>query len=77
MEIIFQVRDAAEGGYFAQALGVPVFTQADTWEELRDNVRMATARHFEERAERPTLIRLTYSEVVSSKASKTCFTTFG
>lgn len=60
MEIIFEVRDAEEGGYCARALGVPIFTQADTWEELRDNVREATALHFEDCAERPIVIQLHY-----------------
>ncbi len=38
MELIFEVRDAEEGGYCAQALGHGIFTEAETWEELRVNV---------------------------------------
>ncbi len=60
MELIFEVRDAEEGGYFARALGHAVFTEADTWDELRANVREATALHFEDSAERPQLIQLHY-----------------
>lgn len=48
MEVIFQVRDSEQGGYSAQALGHAIFTQGDTWEELRVNVLEATALHFEE-----------------------------
>ncbi len=40
-EIFFIVEDAIEGGYNARALGVSIFTQADTIEELRMNVREA------------------------------------
>ena len=40
-EIIFAVEDAIEGGYNARALGVSIFTQAETMEELRVNVREA------------------------------------
>jgi hypothetical protein len=38
MELIFEVRDAEEGGYFARALGHAIFTEAETWEELRCSV---------------------------------------
>ena len=60
MELIFEVRDAEEGGYYARALGHPVFTQAETWDELRANVREATALHFEDSDERPRVIQLHY-----------------
>ena len=60
MELIFEVRDAEEGGYYARALGHSVFTEAETWEELRSNVREAAAVHFEDSAERPQVIQLHY-----------------
>jgi predicted RNase H-like HicB family nuclease len=56
-EIIFTVDESPEGGFEARALGYPVFTQADTLEELRAMVQDAVRCHFEE-AERPRLIRL-------------------
>ena len=34
MELIFEIRDAEEGGYYAHALGHPIFTQAEAWNEL-------------------------------------------
>lgn len=60
MELIFEVRDAEEGGYYARALGHPVFTQAETWDELRANVLEATTLHFEESEKRPQIIQLHY-----------------
>ena len=60
MELIFEVREAEEGGYFARAPGHAIFTEAETWEELRANVREATELHFEEMPERPKLIQLHY-----------------
>jgi hypothetical protein len=51
MELIFEVRDAEEGGYCARALGHAIFTQAENWEELRANVLEATAVHFEPQQE--------------------------
>ncbi len=35
-EIIFAVEESAEGGYEAKALSAPIFTEADSLEELRD-----------------------------------------
>ena len=58
MELIFEIRDAEEGGYYARALGHAIFTQADTWEELRANVLEVTSLHFEDEAERPRLVQL-------------------
>jgi predicted RNase H-like HicB family nuclease len=56
-EIIFEVIQEEDGGYVAEALGESIFTQADTWEELRDNVREAVAAFFFDRAP-PQSIRL-------------------
>jgi len=56
-EIIFVVTEAPEGGYTAQALGHSIFTEADTWDELKEAVQDAVRCHFEEDA-RPTLLHL-------------------
>ena len=48
MELIFEVRDAEEGGYCARALGHAIFTEAETWEELRANVLEAASLHFKD-----------------------------
>jgi predicted RNase H-like HicB family nuclease len=58
MELIFEVRDAEEGGYTARELGYSIFTEAETWDELRQNVREAASLHFEDEAVRPKLIQL-------------------
>ena len=60
MDLIFEVRDAEEGGFFARALGFSIFTEGDSWDELRSNVLEATALHFEESTERPRLVQLHY-----------------
>ncbi len=56
-EIIFTVEESPEGGYEARALGFSIFTEADTFEELKKAVQDAVVCHFEE-AERPKIIRL-------------------
>jgi hypothetical protein len=56
-EIIFQIDQAPEGGYSARALGHAIFTEADTLDALRANVRDAVRCHFDE-GQGPRLIRL-------------------
>jgi hypothetical protein len=56
-EIIFSVQESPEGGYEARALGYSIFTQADTMEELKRNVREAVHCHFDE-GQAPSVIRL-------------------
>ena len=58
MELIFEIRDADEGGYCARALGQAIFTEGDTWEELRENVMEAVSVHFEGSAVRPRIVQL-------------------
>jgi hypothetical protein len=56
-EIIFLVEPDPEGGYTAQALGHSIFTEADTWDELKIAVQDAVRCHFEE-DELPAMVRL-------------------
>jgi len=56
-EIIFLVEEAPEGGYTARALGFSIFTEADTWIELKEAVQEAVRCHFEEDTQ-PHLILL-------------------
>ena len=60
MELIFEVRDAEQGGYYARALGYAIFTEGDTWEDLRANVLEAAALHFEDEPVRPQMVQLHY-----------------
>lgn len=56
-EILFVVEEAAEGGYVARAVEHSIFTEADTLDDLRAQVRDAVGCHFDAGA-RPRLIRL-------------------
>jgi hypothetical protein len=60
MELIFEVRDADEGGFWARALGHSIFTEAETWDQLRANVLEATSLHFEDSPQQPRLVQLHY-----------------
>lgn len=56
-ELVFQVTQEADGGYVAEALSEDIFTQGDSWEELRVNVKEAVKGHFFDRP-KPATIRL-------------------
>lgn len=56
-ELVFEVVQEADGGYCAECLTESIFTQGDTWEELRGNVVEATTAFFFDRP-RPERIRL-------------------
>jgi hypothetical protein len=66
-EIIFSVQESPEGGYEARALGYSIFTQADSMDALKLNVREAVRCHFDE-GETPPVIRLhlVKDEVISA-----------
>ncbi len=56
-EIIFLVEEAPEGGYTARALGYSIYTEADTWEQLKEQVQDAVRAHFDE-GKQPRVLRL-------------------
>jgi hypothetical protein len=56
-EVVFLVEEAPEGGFTAQAVGESIFTEADSLDELRANVRSAVECHFDE-GQVPKMIRL-------------------
>ncbi len=58
-EIIFSVReDEIDGGYNAATLGFDIFTQGDSLDEVRPNVREAVDVYFDDSMEAPKVIRL-------------------
>lgn len=56
-ELVFEATQEADGGYCAECLTENIFTQGDTWDELRANVLAATAPYFFDRPQ-PERIRL-------------------
>lgn len=52
-EIHFLVEEDPEGGYTARALGHSIFTEADSWEELKIAAQDAVRCHFDP-VERPS-----------------------
>ena len=56
-EIIFVIEESVEGGFTARALGPSIFTEAETLDTLRQQVRDAVNCHFDE-GNAPKVIRL-------------------
>jgi len=57
MEIVFSDSHEVDGGFVAECLSHDIFTQGDTWEELRENVQEAAAAYFFDQT-KPSRIRL-------------------
>jgi hypothetical protein len=45
-ELVFEGTQESEGGYCAECLTLDIFTQADTWEELRSNGNESVRLYF-------------------------------
>jgi hypothetical protein len=54
-EIIFIIEESDEGGFIAKGLGVSIFSEAETIEELKEAVKDAIHCHFDE--VKPRLVR--------------------
>ena len=45
-ELVFEVTQEEDGGYCARAVGEGIFTQGDTWDELKTMILDATKGYF-------------------------------
>ena len=50
-EIVFLVEESPAGGLEAHALGMSIFTEGETLDEIKENVRDAIRCHFEEESQ--------------------------
>jgi predicted RNase H-like HicB family nuclease len=57
-EIVFEVTQESDGGFVAECLSESIFTQANSWDELRGNVKEAVAAYYFDNPQPPTAIRL-------------------
>lgn len=51
-ELVFKIEESNEGGFTAQGLGVSIFTQAETIEELKSAIIDAVHCHFDDSEKR-------------------------
>lgn len=69
-ELIFLIEDAPEGGFTAKALGECIYTEGDTLDDLKTQIKDAVICHFEDESKRPKILRLHYvKEEILSLAS--------
>ncbi len=60
-ELVFDVTEAEEGGFNAGCVSEGIFTQGDTWEDLRANVKDAVEAFFFD-GPKPQVVRLRLSQ---------------
>ncbi len=67
-ELTFEVTQESDGGFVAECLTESIVTEADTWNELRVNVREAVTGYFFDQPERvavPIRLHLVRDEVLA------------
>lgn len=57
-ELVFEVTQEEDGGYCAECLTENIFTQGDTWDDIRKNVPEAVRAYFFDQPATPRRIRL-------------------
>jgi hypothetical protein len=65
-EVFFMVEESSEGGFIAKGLGVSIFTQAETLEELRELVKDAVHCHFDDTKKRIIRLHIVREEVIAA-----------
>lgn len=58
-ELVFEITQEEDGGFCAKSIGEGIYTQGDTWDELREMILDATHLYFQDQpSNAPTAIRL-------------------
>jgi predicted RNase H-like HicB family nuclease len=57
-EITFLVKEAEEGGYYAEAAGVGIFAEGETVEELKESIKGGIECYFNDSGHMPTFAHL-------------------
>lgn len=58
-QIVFEAREAEEGGYYASALGYPIHTQGEDWKDLEEMITDSVRGYFEDQ-EMPAIVRVIF-----------------
>lgn len=64
-EITFLVQEAEEGGYTARALGKSIFTEGETMEELKANIKEAVQCFFGDAGPRLAHLHFVKDEIMA------------
>ena len=65
-EVLFIVEESLEGGFIAKGLGVSIYTEADSMEELRVAVKDAVLCHFDDDKKRIIRLHIVKEEVIAA-----------
>lgn len=65
-EIIFIVKESLDGGFEAEALGHPIVTQGESWENLKEMTLDAVKCHFDDNIKCLVRLHLVKDEVMTS-----------
>ena len=57
-ELVFEVTQEQDGGFCAECLSENIFTQGDSWDALRQNVREAVRGYYFDQPQSRQQIRL-------------------
>ena len=65
-EVIFVINESLDGGFEAEALGLSIFTEGETWTELKENIIEAVACHFDDNVQRIVRMHFVKHEVLTA-----------
>jgi hypothetical protein len=65
-ELVFLVEESEEGGFIAKGLGIAIFTQGETYEQLKLAVIDAVHCHFEDDKKRIIRLHIVKEEVIAA-----------
>ena len=65
-EVIFVITESLDGGYEAEALGLSIFTEADDWKSLKENIIEAVSCHFDDDTKRIVRMHFVKEEVLTA-----------
>jgi hypothetical protein len=65
-EAIFIVEESPEGGFIAKGLGISIYTEAESMEELRVAVKDAVHCHFDDDKKRIIRLHIVKDEVIAA-----------
>lgn len=65
-EVFFLVEENEDGGYTAKGIGISIFTEADSLEEIRAAVKDAVNCHFDDGKKRIIRLHIVKEEVIAA-----------
>jgi hypothetical protein len=57
-ELTFLVHEAEEGGYYAEAVGVGIFAEGNTMDDLKKSIRSGIECYYENNTDAPSFAHL-------------------